>query len=81
MWGKYLTDNNPGALEKALNCMLVFLDRIHKDLLSENQNSMITTIVEKCITHMKPVVKEKSTECLLLIFEVSENFENSAETL
>jgi len=30
---------------------------------------------------MKPVIKQKGSECLILLFEVSENFEESIDTL
>ena len=38
-------------------------------------------LVEKCLGHAKPVIKEKAKENLLLIFEVTENFEDSVEVL
>jgi hypothetical protein len=38
-------------------------------------------LVEKCLGHAKPVIKEKAIECMLLIFEVSEDFDISVETL
>jgi hypothetical protein len=38
-------------------------------------------LVEKCIGHAKPVIKQKGIDCLLLMFEVSENFEDSVETM
>ena len=38
-------------------------------------------LVEKCIGHAKPVIKQKGIDCLLLMFEVSENFEDSVECL
>jgi len=34
-WKEYLKDSNPGALEKALNCLECFLDKIHKSILGE----------------------------------------------
>ena len=37
-------------------------------------------LTEKCLGHAKPNIKSKSLECLLLIFEVGENFEESVET-
>lgn len=80
-WKDYLKDSNPGALEKALVCLQAFVDKIHKDLLPENQNAIISMLVEKCIGHAKPVIKDKAMECIMLIFEVSENFEDSVETL
>jgi len=38
-------------------------------------------LVEKCLAHAKPVIVKKATDCLLLMFEVSESFEESVETL
>jgi hypothetical protein len=38
-------------------------------------------IVDKCLGHAKPIIKTKGTECFLLLFEVSENFEDSIDTL
>ena len=80
-WPLFLKDANPGALEKALDAMAVFLDKIHPNTLVEYQNTMIPMLVEKCIGHMKPVVKTKAKECLCLIFEVSEKFDESIDTL
>jgi len=77
----YLKDSNPGALEKALTCLEAFVDKIHKSLLVESQNDIINMLVEKCLGHAKPIIKQKATECLLLIFEVSENFDESIDTL
>jgi CO dehydrogenase/acetyl-CoA synthase epsilon subunit len=31
--------------------------------------------------HVKPVIKKKAEDCLLLIFEVGENFDESIDTL
>jgi hypothetical protein len=36
-------------------------------------------MVEKCLSHTKPVIKTKSFECIMVMFEVTENFE--AETM
>ena len=75
-----MKDSNPGALEKALTCFLAFIDKINKVLITvESKNAIINMLVEKCIGHMKPVIKQKGIECLLLLFEVSENFEESVE--
>ena len=32
-------------------------------------------MVEKCLSHTKPVIKTKSFECIMVMFEVTENFE------
>lgn len=77
----YLKDSNPGALEKALVCLEAFLDKIRKSVLNESQNEIITMLVEKCLGHVKPVIKNKAQECLLIMFEVSENFQDCIETL
>jgi len=57
------------------------LDKIHKSILGENQNDILKMLVEKGLGHAKPIIKSKSTECMLLMFEVSENIEDSVETL
>lgn len=36
-------------------------------------------MVEKCLGHTKPSIKSKSLECVLFMFEITENFDN--ETL
>ena len=80
-WKVYLKDSNPGALEKALVCLEAFLDKIHPSILVPNQNEIISMLTEKCLGHAKPVIKKKAEDCLLLIFEVGENFDESIETL
>ena len=80
-WKVYLKDSNPGALEKALNCLEVFLDKIHASILVPNKNDILNMLVEKCLGHDKPVIKKKAEDCLLLIFEVGENFEESIDTI
>ena len=35
MWKKYLTDTNPGALEKSLDALTFFLDRGNKNIVGE----------------------------------------------
>ena len=77
----YLKDSNPGALEKALTTLESFLDKIHPSILVPCQNEIINILVEKCLGHAKPMIKKRAEECLLLIFEVGENFDESIETL
>lgn len=43
-----------------------------------NQNDILKALIEKCIGHMKANIKQKSTECLLMLFEVSETFDETA---
>lgn len=74
----YLKDNNPGSLEKCLDCMNAFINKIHKSLMGpEDVNAILAMLVEKCMGHMKPVIKNKSFESLLLLFEVYESFADS----
>ena len=73
-WAKYLAEPNPGALEKVLDCFLVFIDKCDPGLLASVQNSIYAPMLDKCLGAAKPTLKTKSMECLLLYFEVSENF-------
>ena len=81
MWKKYLSDTNPGALEKCLDSLGFYIDRGHPKLVAESQNDIIKILVEKCLMHAKPTIKQKSLETFLLLFEVSEQFEESNDTL
>tara|TARA_B110000285_G_C14776755_1_gene446594 strand:+ start:249 stop:689 length:441 start_codon:yes stop_codon:yes gene_type:complete len=77
-WKVYLKDNNPGALEKALNCFNEFIAKINKALLTaEDVNPILSMLIEKCLTHMKPVLKKLAGESILLLFEAFETFEES----
>lgn len=76
-----MKDSNPGALEKCLDCFNAFLNKVHASIMVEHQNGIINLLVEKCMGHAKPVIKEKSLECFLMLFEVTESIEDSIETL
>lgn len=80
-WKKYLADNNPGALEKALDALEAFIGRADPKLVLSSQNDIIKVLIEKCIGHAKASIKTKSTECFNLLFEVTESFDDSLETL
>ena len=73
-WAKYLAEPNPGALEKVLECFQVYIDKCDPPLLASIQNSIYAPIMDKCLGAAKPSLKTKSMECMLLYFEVSENF-------
>ena len=73
-WAKYLAEPNPGALEKVLDCFQVYIDKCDPPLLASIQNSIYAPIMDKCLGAAKPTLKTKSMECMLLYFEVSENF-------
>ena len=49
-------------------------------MLVDAQNEIIGMLVEKCIGHAKKAIQDKAKECLLLIFEVSEAFDESIDT-
>ena len=61
--------------------MQAFLDKVNKNLVVEAQNDIIKMLVEKCIGHMKPNIKDKGKECFLMLFEVSEAFDESIDTM
>ena len=81
-WKVFLKDTNPGALEKALDTLQNFLKKVPAKVLMDSQNGIIQIMTEKMLfTHAKPGIKAKSKECLLLLFECTENFNDSVETL
>ena len=73
-WAKYLTEPNPGAMEKVLDCFHTFIDKGDSALLTSMQNSIYAPMMDKCLGAAKPSLKTKSMEIMLLFFEVSENF-------
>ena len=73
-WAKYLAEPNPGAMEKVLECFHAFIDKCDPAILSSMQNSIYPPMMDKCLGAAKPTLKTKAMECLLLFFEVSENF-------
>ena len=74
-WSKYLAEPNPGALEKVLDCFLEYIIKCEPGILSSMQVSVFKPMIEKCLGAAKPNLKAKSQECMLTLFEVSENFE------
>mmetsp|Transcript_15875 Transcript_15875/g.20013 ORF Transcript_15875/g.20013 Transcript_15875/m.20013 type:complete len:91 (+) Transcript_15875:230-502(+) len=73
-WSKYLVEINPGALEKILDCFHEYIDKCDPALLTSFHNSIIPPIIEKGMGAAKASLKQKALDCLLLFFEVSENF-------
>lgn len=71
-WKKYIGDINPGSLEKCLDALTWFIDKADAKIVAGAQNDIIKTLIEKCMGHAKPTIKNKSTECFNLIFEVTE---------
>lgn len=81
MWKKYLGDANPGSLEKCLDALNVFIDRCDPKIIAANQNDIIKVLIEKCVGHAKPTIKLKALECFNLMFEVTETFDESLDTM
>lgn len=73
---KYLDESHPGTLEAALDAFSVFADRAFPGLLGTHQKDYLKPLIEKGLGAAKPNVKAKSLECALLIFEVSEQFDD-----
>ena len=81
-WCKYLMDGNPASLEKVLDCFAVYIDKCDPAILTGFHNSIILPIIEKGMGAAKANIKTKALECMLLFFEVSENFgEETIEAL
>lgn len=59
-WKKYLGDTNPGALEKCLDALQLFIDRCDPKVVATCQNEIIKVLVEKCFGHAKPTIKQKT---------------------
>ena len=73
-WPKYLVEPNPGAMEKVLECFQAYIDKCDPALLASFQDKIYAPMIDKCLGAAKPTLKAKSLECMLLFFEVSENF-------
>lgn len=80
-WKKYLNDNNPGSLEVCIDALRVFIDKADKRIVQSVQNEVLKALIEKCLGHAKPTIKQKGLDCFLLCFEVTEVFEESFEAL
>ena len=65
---------NPGAMEKVLECFNTFVDKCDPSLLISVQDKIYMPMIDKCLGAAKPSIKTKAMECMLLYFEVSENF-------
>ena len=81
MFKTFLKDNNPGALEKALDCLAMFLQKVRQQIIVEHANEILSMLIEKCLAHAKPVIKEKAKTCINLIFTVTENFTDCGDVL
>ena len=59
-----------------LDCFNEFITKCDPGFLSSMQASVVKPMIEKCLGQTKASLKAKSLECMMLIFEVSENFED-----
>ncbi len=73
-WPNYLVEPNPGALEKVLECFNAYIDKCDPAILTAVQDKIYLPILDKGLGAAKPNLKAKAMECMLLYFEVSENF-------
>ena len=80
-WSVYLQESNVMALEKCLDCFTAYLDKVHPYIILQHKKAIIQVLVEKCLGHSEPVIRNKSSECFLMLFEVTENFDDSYFTL
>lgn len=77
-WKKYLQEeNNPMGMEGLLNCLAAYIDRCDPKILAASQIDLVKTLIEKCLTHTKPTVRQKSSDCFISLFEVTENFDET----
>ena len=76
-----MKDSNPGALEKALICLEAFLMKIKSTVMVEHQNDLLNIITDKCLGHAKPTIKAKANECIMLMFDCTEAFNEAQDAL
>lgn len=77
-WKKYLQDEiNPTGMENILNCLHAYIDRCDPKLLYASQIDLIKSLIEKYISQTKASVKQKAIDCMLLLFEVTEVFDEA----
>jgi len=80
-WKEYLSESHVAVQKQQVMALIVFLDYIHPDILKEHQNDILRVLIEKTMAQTKQEVDVKALECIILIFEVSGEFEMSVETL
>lgn len=78
---KYLADNNPGALEKAVNCYIEYVKKAPDSVVRDIQEKSIDNLIAKSISHMKPTLQEKGKEAICCIIESTEDFEGVSEAV
>lgn len=76
---KYLSDSNPGALEKAVDLFIQYVDKASDGIIKEIQPIAIDLLITKSVSHMKPSLQEKGMEAICAIIENTDGFEEVAE--
>lgn len=72
---KYISDSNPGAQEKALDLMKVYLEK-QPDMLLGHSEGLVKALVEKGMASAKASIKNESLVIVLDLFSVhKDNFE------
>ena len=57
LWGsKYLLDANAGALDKVLDCFLVYIDHCDTNLMKTIQLTVIGPLIEKCLGQARATI-------------------------
>lgn len=78
---KYLADNNPGALEKAVSWYIEYVNKAPTTIISDMQATAINLIISKSVAHLKPTLQEKGLEAIWWIIENNEDFEGVSEAV
>ena len=47
----------------------------------EHQNDLLNIITDKCLGHAKPTIKAKANECIMLMFDCTEAFNEAQDAL
>jgi len=68
---KFIADANPGAQEKAIEALKIYLQKQGTDSL--DTRSTLKTLIDKALGPGKPSVKKTSNEVLCLLFEKGDN--------
>lgn len=81
-WKVYLGDGHQLNIEKSLEALLSFLPKASAKTILAHQNEIIATIIEKGLfNHNKSGIKDRAIEAHLSIFEMSNDFDESIQTL
>ena len=78
---KYLSDNNPGALEKAVDLCIEYVKKASKSIIKDLQQTLVDMLITKSISHMKPSLQEKGMETIWCLIEKTEDYEGIADSV